>query len=144
MSRKLLAAIIMAALLVAAYSYNTLRPNGIAQTPDKGAAGKPMVEVVLPTLAAGEVLGETAFNAKCAACHGANAAGQLGVAPPLVHKYYEPSHHGDMAFIMAAQNGVKAHHWPFGDMPPVAGLTQGAVKNIVAYVRALQRANGIN
>jgi hypothetical protein len=29
-------------------------------------------------------------------------------------------------------------------MPPVAGVTDGDVKMIVAYVRELQRANGIN
>ncbi len=89
-------------------------------------------------------IGQRAFEAKCASCHGENAAGQDGVAPPLVHKIYEPGHHGDMSFLVAAQNGVRAHHWPFGNMPPVEGLTQGDVMNIVAYVRELQRANGIN
>lgn len=48
-----------------------------------------------------------------------------------------------MAFQMAVAQGVRAHHWPFGDMPPQAGLTREDVGNIVAYVRALQRANGI-
>ncbi len=60
-----------------------------------------------------------------------------------IHKIYEPSHHGDYAFQMAVTNGVQSHHWPFGNMPPVEGLTQGDVKNIVSYARALQRANGI-
>jgi len=68
----------------------------------------------------------------------------VGVAPPLVHKIYEPNHHGDMAFLMAARNGVRAHHWKFGNMPPVEGITDAEVITIVAYVRALQRANGIN
>lgn len=89
-------------------------------------------------------IGQRAFEAKCIACHGANAAGQKGVAPPLVHKIYEPSHHADMAFLLAVQNGVRSHHWPFGNMPPVEGLTRGDVINIVAYIRELQRANGIN
>ncbi|MBO6898793.1 MAG: cytochrome c [Shimia sp.] len=88
-------------------------------------------------------LGKRAFEATCAACHGENAAGQDGVAPPLVHKIYEPGHHSDMAFFMAVDNGVRAHHWSFGNMPPVAGLTKGDVKAIVAYVRELQRENGI-
>ncbi|MCH2065990.1 c-type cytochrome [Shimia sp.] len=88
-------------------------------------------------------LGKRAFEATCAACHGDNAAGQDGVAPPLVHKIYEPGHHSDMAFFMAVDNGVRAHHWAFGNMPPVAGLTKGDVKAIVAYVRELQRENGI-
>jgi mono/diheme cytochrome c family protein len=50
-----------------------------------------------------------------------------------------------MAFVLAARNGVRAHHWPFGDMPPVEErLTDGELGAIVAYVRELQRANGIN
>lgn len=107
--------------------------------------GTAIVEVAEPeTLSANAEIGKAAFEAKCAACHGANAAGQDGVAPPLVHKIYEPSHHGDAAFLLAAKNGVRAHHWRFGNMPPVEGMTDGDVKMIVAYVRELQRANGIN
>ena len=91
-----------------------------------------------------EQIGASAYDAVCSACHGRNAQGQDGVAPPLVHKIYEPSHHGDMAFVLAAQNGVRAHHWKFGNMPAVEGVTRAEVLNIVAYIRALQRENGIN
>ena len=104
-----------------------------------------MVNVRVPgTLSANAEIGKVAFEAKCAVCHGANAAGQDGVAPPLVHKIYEPSHHGDASFLLAAKNGVRAHHWRFGNMLPVEGVTDGDVKMIVAYVRELQRANGID
>ena len=107
--------------------------------------GAPMATVVLPdALSANAEIGKLAFDAKCAVCHGTNAAGQDGVAPPLVHKIYEPGHHGDASFLLAAKNGVRAHHWRFGNMPPVEGVTDGDVKMIVAYVRELQRANGIN
>ena len=83
-----------------------------------------MVQVVVPeTFSDNARIGQVAFEAKCAVCHGANAAGQDGVAPPLVHKIYEPSHHGDAAFLLAAKNGVRAHHWRFGNMPPVEGVT---------------------
>ncbi|AUR01478.1 Cytochrome C oxidase, cbb3-type, subunit III [Shimia marina] len=118
---------------VATSAENASRTNG------------PMVDVVLPeTLSANAEIGKLAYDAKCAVCHGANAAGQDGVAPPLVHKIYEPSHHGDAAFLLAAKNGVRAHHWRFGNMPPVEGVTDGDVKMIIVYVRELQRANGIN
>lgn len=108
--------------------------------------GGPLVDVVVPAaFSAGAQRGERYFNAVCASCHGANAAGQDGVAPPLVHRIYEPGHHGDRAFALAARNGVRAHHWPFGDMPPVEQrLTDAELGAIVAYVRELQRANGIN
>ena len=107
--------------------------------------GAVLAQVVVPEkLSTNAQIGKIGFEAKCAACHGTNAAGQNGVAPPLVHKTYEPSHHGDASFIQAAQNGVRSHHWGFGDMPPVEGLTSGDLKMIIAYVRELQRANGIN
>ena len=89
-------------------------------------------------------IGKLLYQAKCAACHAVNASGQDGVAPPLVHKIYEPSHHGDESFQRAVSLGVQAHHWRFGNMPPVEGITRGDVKMIIAYIRELQRANGIN
>jgi mono/diheme cytochrome c family protein len=123
-------------------------PNGndvVASMDPTGPTGAALVDVAVPeTFSTNAEIGKLAFDAKCAACHGANAAGQDGVAPPLVHKIYEPNHHGDASFLLAAKNGVRAHHWRFGNMPPVEGLTDGDVKMIVAYVRELQRANGIN
>lgn len=109
------------------------------------SAGAALVQVRLPdALSPGAVLGKTAFDARCAQCHGDNAAGRDGFGPPLIHKIYEPSHHGDMAFLMAVRNGVVAHHWRFGNMPAQPGLTDADVAAIVAYVRELQRANGID
>ncbi|TKS63856.1 MAG: hypothetical protein EWM73_01000 [Nitrospira sp.] len=87
-------------------------------------------------------VGETTFNANCAACHGKQAAG-TDHGPPLVHKIYEPHHHGDQAFQYAAANGVKAHHWEFGNMPKIDTVTPQDVDLIVKYVRWLQRQAGI-
>jgi hypothetical protein len=86
--------------------------------------------------------GETAFNANCAACHGDRALG-TAQGPPLVHIFYEPNHHADIAFHMAVERGVRAHHWSFGDMPPIAGVDRTQVDAIVAYVRFLQQEGGI-
>ncbi len=120
--------------------------DGLDMSTDfKSSDGSAMVQVTLPeTLSANAQIGKRAFDVKCAACHGANAAGQNGVAPPLVHKIYEPSHHADFAFQRAAQNGVRSHHWGFGNMPAIEGITTAEIKFITAYVRELQRANGIN
>jgi len=114
------------------------------QAPAPVTGGPPLVTVVVPELGADARAGEAAYNARCASCHGVDAAGQDGVAPPLVHRIYEPGHHGDQSFLVAAQVGVRAHHWRFGDMPPVDGITKTEVASIIAYVRALQRANGIH
>ena len=103
-----------------------------------------MVQVVVPPLSARAKVGEKLFDAKCATCHGRNAAGQDGVAPPLVHKIYEPNHHADISFQQAAKYGVRAHHWRFGNMPPVPGVDEADLSKIIEYVRELQRANGIS
>ena len=116
-----------------------------SSTPQSSVAQGALAKVLIPeVLSQNAQIGKRAFDATCAACHGANAAGQDGVAPPLVHKIYEPSHHGDDAFQRAAASGVRAHHWRFGNMPPVEGVTRGDVTMIIAYIRELQRANGIN
>lgn len=108
------------------------------------AAPDALAQVRLPeALSADAQTGKRAFDAICAACHGENAAGREGKGPPLVHKIYEPSHHADFAFQMAVRNGVKSHHWRFGDMPPVPGLTDAEIGYLTRYVRELQRANGI-
>jgi mono/diheme cytochrome c family protein len=105
--------------------------------------GAAMVEIVVPDLAGKAVAGETFFEENCASCHGKNAAGRDGFAPPLIHRIYEPNHHGDQAFYLAVQNGVRAHHWSFGNMPPVKAVDRDQVEQIIAYVRTLQMANGI-
>ena len=95
--------------------------------------------------AAGEddlAAGQQAFESYCIACHGAAAAG-TDAGPPLVDVIYEPSHHGDDAFRNAARNGVQPHHWEFGPMLPVAGISDAEVDAVIAYVRNLQREAGI-
>ena len=107
--------------------------------------GAPLADVRLPAdLSAGAATGKTYYTAVCASCHGANAAGQDGVAPPLVHPLYVASHHGDAAFVAAARNGARQHHWSFGSMPPLEQrLTDGELNAIILYIRELQRENGI-
>lgn len=86
--------------------------------------------------------GQTAFREYCAECHGQNAAG-TAKGPPLVHRYYNPSHHADFAFVRAVRFGVRQHHWRFGNMPPQPEVSDEETKAIIEYVRELQRANGI-
>jgi len=86
--------------------------------------------------------GETKFKTNCAACHGEHGIGTIQ-GPPLVHKIYEPNHHGDAAFQRAAANGVRAHHWNFGNMPKIESVTPQDVDQITKYVRWLQRQAGI-
>lgn len=93
---------------------------------------------LMPNPAAGKPL----FEKNCASCHGADLQG-TDKGPPFLHRVYVPSHHADAAFQLAARNGVRAHHWKFGDMAPVKGVTPDDVAHITAYVRAIQRQRGI-
>jgi len=95
-----------------------------------------------PGLMPNPVVGKRLFAARCAQCHGADLRGSP-TGPPLLHKIYEPAHHGDVAFQLAVRNGSRAHHWKFGDMQPVPGLTPDEVAHITAYVRHEQRKAGI-
>ena len=82
------------------------------------------------------------LNKNCLSCHGPNGVGTTQ-GPPLVHRYYVPSHHADEAFRRAIRFGVVPHHWHFGPMPPVEGLDDREVAGVIAYLRWLQRQQGI-
>lgn len=108
-----------------------------------GGGGRATVEVKMPALSAVAKEGQALFSANCAACHGTKGGG-TDSGPPLVHIIYEPSHHGDESFQRAVAQGVRAHHWNFGDMQSVAGVNRSEVAKIVSFVREIQRTNGIN
>ncbi|MBO6548536.1 MAG: cytochrome c [Rhizobiales bacterium] len=82
------------------------------------------------------------FNKNCMVCHGKYGSG-TEKGPPLIHKYYEPNHHSDRSFFLAVKNGVRPHHWQFGMMPPIKGVTRSDVEKIIPYIREIQRENGI-
>ncbi|MBL1241815.1 MAG: c-type cytochrome [OCS116 cluster bacterium] len=94
-------------------------------------------------LSAFEAAGKELFDASCAGCHGDNAAGVEGAGPTFISKIYEPSHHADIAFYRAAKMGVRAHHWPYGNMPAQPQVNEADIEKIVAYIRRLQKENGI-
>lgn len=101
-----------------------------------------------PEVSAGErdpvlvAAGASLFQANCSVCHGADLMG-TGTGPPLLDRIYAPNHHGDESFQRAVAGGVVAHHWGFGNMAPVPGLTRGDVTSIVEFVRSEQEAVGI-
>ncbi len=107
-------------------------PNSVGVTPATAPAAEP------DTPPSGEEL----FNANCSACHGVGAGG-TDAGPPLVHEIYEPGHHPDFSIRNAVNQGVMQHHWFFGNMPPVAGLSPDEVEKVVCYIRDAQRDGGI-
>lgn len=125
-------------IVAAACGAKTPPAPDAAAAPDKAAAPDTAAAQPPPSeLQAGASL----YEANCAKCHGPNAEG-TSTGPPFIHALYVPSHHGDDAFVSAALNGVTAHHWKFGDMPPVEGMTEPDVRQIVPYIRWLQGQQG--
>lgn len=96
----------------------------------------------MPEFSAIEVAGKAAFDANCAKCHGTHGIG-TDKGPPFMHVIYNPGHHSDESFRRAVRQGVRQHHWRFGDMPSQPQVTDRELGAIVRYVRALQQANGV-
>ncbi len=130
MNRKIVFAAAAAAAAMAVFLFAPRHSN----TP----RGKSAVIVPRVTL----VKGRTLFLQNCMQCHGRGAQGS-DKGPPLVHRFYEPNHHGDIAFYLAVERGVRQHHWSFGDMKPLPKVKRGEVTLIVRYVRGLQKKAGI-
>lgn len=85
--------------------------------------------------------GEKLFNANCSACHGVGAVG-TNQGPPLINRTYHPGHHNDFSIRNAIKNGVRSHHWDFGNMLPVPGVSEDDAEKIICYIRDTQLANG--
>ena len=86
--------------------------------------------------------GQLLYEEHCSSCHGVKLDG-TDQGPPLLHPYYKPSHHGDESFYRAALQGVRQHHWSFGDMPPVDAMTADKMDSLVPYVRYYQQRKGL-
>ncbi|WP_455199552.1 c-type cytochrome [Kaarinaea lacus] len=87
-------------------------------------------------------VGKKKFQENCASCHGQRLEGSK-VGPPLLHGFYKPSHHNDASFYRAALNGVRAHHWNFGNMPRIEGVTRKDMDQIIPFIRWYQQEKGL-
>lgn len=113
-----------AALLVACSSEATPERRSVPAGPFDGKTGAEL------------------YAQACATCHGADLRG-TDQGPPFLDRIYEPGHHPDVAFVAAALMGVRSHHWDFGNMPRIEGITEEQVEAIAAFVREEQRTAGI-
>lgn len=86
--------------------------------------------------------GAALFQNHCAQCHGDLAQGTT-TGPPFLSDIYVPSHHSDESFQRAVAVGVQPHHWDFGPMPAIPGLSRADVADIIAHVRQLQAEAGV-
>lgn len=86
-------------------------------------------------------VGAVLYEASCAACHGSDLRG-TDLGPSHLSVVYEPNHHSDVAFSLAIKVGTRQHHWGFGAMASVEGLSDEDVEAIIAFVRENQRTEG--
>jgi hypothetical protein len=65
--------------------------------------------------------------------------------PPFLEDVNRPARHADAAFLLAVRRGSPAHPLEVrtGACHPVAGLSDEQVDGLVRYIRAEQRATGI-
>ena len=85
--------------------------------------------------------GAEIYQAACASCHGTDLRG-TDLGPSQLSIIYEPNHHSDAAILLAVRNGAPEHHWRFGAMEPIDGLTDEDIVALTAFVRETQRIEG--
>jgi mono/diheme cytochrome c family protein len=95
------------------------------------------------TLAVSLQRGQEVYAAKCAECHGADLRG-TDRGPSHLAGVYASAHHSDESFRRAVRVGAPQHHWRFGPMPPVGGVSDADLESVIAYVRAQQRERGFS
>ncbi len=86
--------------------------------------------------------GALVFANSCAVCHGRGLRGTSS-GPPLLDARYRPGLHADEGFVTTIRLGVRQHHWQFGNMRPVEGLTDAQIAAVIQFIREEQRAVGI-
>lgn len=85
--------------------------------------------------------GAALYEQSCASCHGSDLRG-TDRGPSHLSQVYAPDHHSDASFRAAITHGSQAHHWNFGDMPPIPGLSGTEIDAIISYVRDQQDTHG--
>ncbi|QYG91858.1 cytochrome c [Iamia sp. SCSIO 61187] len=91
---------------------------------------------------AGPTTGAELYQRSCASCHGRDLRG-TDLGPSHLSQVYAPDHHPDASFRAAIEEGSTAHHWDFGDMPPIRGLSDDEIDLVIAYVREQQEIHGL-
>ncbi len=94
-------------------------PNVSDATPTPETA--PLVEVAIPvTFTEQQAMGQIAFEANCAVCHGVNAAGRVWRGASVWFIRFMNRRTTVMRrFREQLHLGVQAHHWPIGNMAAI-------------------------
>lgn len=85
--------------------------------------------------------GATVYAENCASCHGADLRG-TSQGPSQLSIVYEPNHHSDDSYRAAIRNGAPQHHWGFGNMPAIQGITDDEIELVIQFIRQQQETLG--
>jgi len=97
----------------------------------------------IPELSALAQHGRTIINERCAVCHGVDGTGGSRTGPPILHPMYRDAVFPDFVFKRSVLEGKREKNWRFGPMPPVEGLSDKDVDGVIAFVREVQTATGV-
>jgi len=104
--------------------------------------GKRAAYLPVEGFVADEIMGKQLFQQHCVRCHGQRLEGSSS-GPSLLHPYYKPEHHGDLSIYLAIYQGVRQHHWQFGNMPAFKNLTAEDAGHLLRYIRSEQVIAGL-
>lgn len=97
----------------------------------------------IPELSQAAQHGRVVINEKCQECHGVDGTGGTRTGPPILHSMYREEVFPDFQFKRSVLEGKREKNWRFGPMPPVKGLSDTDLTDIIAFVREVQKASGI-
>lgn len=97
----------------------------------------------IPELSASAQHGRVVLNERCADCHGIDGTGGSRKGPPILHSMYRREIFPDFQFKRSVLDGKREKNWRFGPMEPVKGLSDEDINGVIAFVREVQDATGI-
>lgn len=98
---------------------------------------------VIPQLSASAEHGRTIINTQCAECHGVDGTGGSRKGPPILHSMYRAEIFPNFVFKRSVLEGKREKNWRFGPMPAMPELSEADVNGVIAFVREVQTATGI-
>ncbi|MBL4748903.1 MAG: cytochrome c [Magnetovibrio sp.] len=98
---------------------------------------------IIPELSAKATHGRELINAQCADCHGVDGTGHSTKGPPLLHPMYREEIFPDFHFKRVLREGRPQNNWRFGPMPAQPQLSDADMVDIIAFVREVHTATGV-
>lgn len=98
---------------------------------------------IIPELSALAQTGRDIINTQCMACHGVDGTGFSKKGPPLLHPMYREEIFPDFHFKRVLREGRPQKNWRFGPMPSQPQLSDADMNGIIAFVREVHTATGV-